>query len=375
MVSYVRADARIRNSPKIDFILLGSAVLLIAFGLSSLYSQGVQHKDLAFFHKQLIYLVLGVIPFTIFFTIDPKRWISLVNVLYIINVIGLIAVLKIGTSLNGAERWINIGPFQFQPSEMAKIVTVLTLSTFYIARRDSITQFSTFILGGLHVLLPMILIVKQPHLGATMVIASIWFWITIIAGVPWKFILGATGIALFILIGAIISPKILPGFIHSYHEKRITAFLDGGSNQGSDYQTTRALIALGVGGVTGDGYAKGTQGDYIPEQPTDFVFTILGEELGLIGSSLLVLTYCVLFYRLWILCATTEDLYFRMIVTGILAIISFHTFVNLFMVTKLLPVIGLWLPFMSYGGTALWLCMSCIGLALNISRRIDDVRF
>jgi len=372
MMAVLGSKRRLKSQTSIDYYLLAATIILTLFGLTSLYSQGSHVGSFIFFRKQILNLTLGFIPAIALYLINPKFWIRVANVLYVINLLGLIAVLKMGTSVNGSERWINLGPLEIQPSELAKLFIILTLASFYAIRVDSIEKPSTFFIGLVHVLIPMILIIKQPHLGATMVLAFVWFAISAIAGVPWKFLIGALVVAVLVLGVGIMSPKLMPGLIHGYHEKRLDAFIDGGSNKGSDYQTTRAMIALGVGGVTGDGFGKGSEGPYIPEQQTDFIFTVLGEELGLVGSILLVFSYGLLFYRLWLLTVHSSDVYYRMIGIGLLSMLSFHTFVNLLMVTKLLPVIGLWLPFMSYGGTAMWLCMSSIGLALNLSRREAD---
>jgi rod shape determining protein RodA len=172
-------------------------------------------------------------------------------------------------------------------------------------------------------------------------------------------------------------PAFQDRFLRDYQRDRIERTQGVRDVRGSDYQTWRAEIAFGVGGVTGEGFLRGEQkrGRFIPEQHNDFILTVLGEEGGLVGTSILVCCFAVFFYRIFLIMFQATEFFYRLVATGIFAVLAFHTVVNTFMVVQLLPVVGLWLPFMSHGGTALWLCLACLGLLLNIRSRERPILF
>ncbi|MBS1717520.1 MAG: rod shape-determining protein RodA [Armatimonadetes bacterium] len=345
-----------------DPFLLLSAAILIAFGLALIFSEGFSRGDLSSFRKQMVFFAIGLIPFGLFLRIHPRSWIHLSSYLYGLNLLMLSAVLVVGRRSHNAQRWIEFHGFEFQPSEMAKLLIILTLAAFFLNRRDQIHKFSTFALSFLHVLVPLVLIMKQPSLGASLVLLATWLSICLVAQVPLKFVLGSGGAIVLMLVMAIQFQWLKP-----YQLERVEGLMHGNS-QSNKYQALRAEIAFGSGGLGGTGYLKGEQkrGGYIPEQNTDFIFTVMGEEGGLVGCTLVLAAFGFLFYRIWLVVVGTQDLYYRMIAAGILGLLAFHTFVNLGMVLQLLPVVGQWLPFLSYGGTALWLCMACIGLLLSV---------
>jgi len=356
-----------------DWLLIVATLLLIVIGMMSLYSEGYTHDGDSNFRKQLVNTAIGVVPFSIFAFIAPHIWRRFVNVIYVVNVLTLLAVFVVGAHKKGAERWIPVGPIQFQPSEMAKILTILSLAAFYANRQNSIQKPSTFWLGFLHISVPLVLVLMQPQLGATLVILVCWVAISLVAGVPVKFFAYIAATAL-ILGGAL---AVFHGqLLHSYQWSRITGFFNHDA-KGKSYQTDQAEIAFAEGGLTGVGFLRGERkaGHFIPEQHDDFIFTVMGEEGGLVGCTLVLAAYGFFFYRLWLVMFQATDPYYKMIVGGLFAALSFHTFVNIAMVLHILPVVGLWLPFLSYGGTAMWMCMSSVGLALNIRRRERPLLF
>lgn len=365
-----------RKVPRFDFWLVLSTALLMLIGLMSLYSEGISRDGGADFKKQVMFTVIGILPFAFFAAIHPRNWLRLSKLLYGVNMLALVAVLALGSKKKGAERWIDIGPMQLQPSEIAKLLTVLTLAAFFATRLDSIRKPSTFALSFLHILPPLLLILKQPHLGAALVITVSWLAISLIAGVPIRYILVpivgmvAIGTAIFTV------PSVSKLFLHGYQEQRVIG-LQSKDTQGKNWQTDRAEIAFGVGGVAGTGYLHGEQkrGHFIPEQHNDFVFTVIGEEGGLIGCTMALAIFGFFFYRIWLVMFLATEPFYKMVAGGIFAALFFHTFVNVAMVLQLVPVVGLWLPFLSYGGTALWLCMACVGLLVNIRRREKPLLF
>lgn len=370
------ARAGDQRRPRFDVWLLISTLVLLTVGLMSLYSEGASRDNGSDFKKQLLFAVMGIIPFVVFATVHPKVWMRGSYVLYGINVVSLLAVRVLGSTKKGAERWIEVGPIQFQPSEMAKLLTVITLAAFFAMRQDSIRQLSTFVRSFFHILPILVLILMQPHLGAAMVIVISWFAISLVSGVQVKHLAGAVGLFAILAVSVLTIPAVSSKILHGYQEGRIKA-LNGKDVKGSNWQTERAEIAFGVGGVVGTGYLKGEQkaGHFIPEQHNDFVFTIVGEEGGLVGCTVVLAAFGFFFYRIWLVMFVASEPYYKMIAAGIFAALFFHTFVNIAMVLQLVPVVGLWLPFLSYGGTALWLCMACVGLLLNIRRREKPLLF
>lgn len=368
-----------RRVSRVDFWLILATLILLTVGFMSLFSEGSTRDGGANFRKQVINCVIGLVPFGIFASVSPRFWQRVAVPLYTVNLLMLMAVLAMGKSAKGAGRWIDIGPTQFQPSELAKLLIVLTLATFYAARQDRITHVSTFGLGLLHAVVPAFLIFRQPHLGAFTVIMVAWFAISLVAQVPLRYLLGVLG-TILVMAGTVVTvPAIGDRVLDKYQRDRWEGITQKGGKdvRGKDWQTDRAAIALAVGGVSGAGYGNGQQkaGHFIPEQHNDFIFTVVGEEGGLIGASLVLAAFGFFFYRIFLIMHLATDLYYRMIAAGIFAVLGFHTFVNIAMVLKLVPVVGLWLPFLSYGGTALWLCMACVGLLLNIRRREKPLLF
>lgn len=349
-----------------------SAALLLLVGLMSLYSIDQSSEGSRHFMKQLLRLAIGAVPFAAFFFVRPDFLRRYATLLYGINIALLVLVLAVGSHGGGAQRWINIGPVDFQPSEMSKILTVITLAAFFSNRQEEADRLGTFVLSVLHVALPMILIFLQPHFGAALVMLVAWLGVAIAAKVKSRFMLGAVGVA-GILVGTVL---LIPGLLKPYQLQRIQAMF-GGDSKGNLFQVERAEMAFAAGGATGAGYLKGEfkVPGFVPEQHTDFIFTVIGEEGGLIGCTLVLAGFGFFFYRVWRVAHLADDPFYRMVAAGLFAVLAFHTVVNLGMNLQLLPVVGLWLPFMSYGGTAIWLCLSSVGLLLNIERRARPILF
>jgi rod shape determining protein RodA len=355
--------------------MIVSALILTLVGLASIYSATLGMKG-GEFKKQVMFVGIGLIPMAIFAFVNPRIWARISPFIYIINVLALAAVLVMGDSAKGAERWIQLGPMRFQPSEMTKLLSVLTLATFYSSRQDRIKELSTFLLGMLHIAVPAALIFLQPHLGATLLMIAVWLAMSLVAGIPPKFLFGI--LAFFVAFSSLVwfVKPIRHIVLRDYHVKRIEALLGGGKDvKGDDWQVQQGFYAFAAGGVAGTGYLQGPQKGRVPEQQNDFIFTVIGEEFGLLGCVVVLGLFALLFYRLWLGLVFAADFYYQMILAGILTVLSFQLFVNLSMVLKIIPVVGLWCPFLSSGGTALWLCMSMIGLAVNVRTRERAVLF
>jgi rod shape determining protein RodA len=365
-----------RNGPRIDWGVALSAFALITVGLMAIYSEGVTRDGGADFRKQVLFTIIGLVPMAILFMVKPDFWLRIRPTLYCVNLVVLSAVFVFGSKKKGADRWIEIGFMQFQPSEMAKLLTVITLAGFFATHQDAIEKPTTFFRSFLHILPPLALVLLQPHLGAAMVIIVSWLAVSLIGGVPWKYLGIAVGILCALGAGVLTIPSMSAKLLHSYQQERIEG-LKAKDSKGKNWQTDRAEIAFGVGGLLGSGYLKGEQkaAHFIPEQHNDFIFTVVGEEGGLFGCTIVLGLFGCLFYRIWLVMFRAQETYYKMLAAGIFAALLFHTFVNIAMLLQLVPVVGLWLPFVSYGGTALWLCMASVGLVLNVARLERPILF
>lgn len=325
-----------------------------------------------YFMKQLLRVVIGFVPLLVLYFVNPHVWRRFAVPLYILNIGLLLLVLAVGKTGGGAQRWLEIGPFDFQPSEMGKLSIVVTLSAHFMWRIKDVQKLSTFLLSFVHVLVPLVMVFKQPHLGATLVILVAWLTISLIAGVRLVYLFATVALILGLFAFALKTP----GILKPYQKERVRALFSA-DESGNAYQTARAEVAFGSGGLMGSGFLKGEQkkAEVIPEQHTDFVFTVVGEEAGLFGSTVVLFGFAFFLYRIWLVMSRAKDPFHRMVTAGLFAVFAFHTVVNLGSVLHLLPVVGLWLPFLSYGGTLIWLCMSSLGLLLNISQREGATMF
>ncbi len=350
-------------------MFVGAVVVLILFGLMAIFSVNQASPGDNMFKKQLMLLLMGIVPFLVFLLTPSMIWHRIVNFLYAINVGMLALVIIKGSTAGGAQRWLDIGPIQFQPSEMSKIITVITLSVFFSKRREDVGNGWTFALSFLHVLPTLYLVFRQPHLGATVTIFVSWLVICFIAQVPWKQIIGF--LMALILVGTVLGATLL----RDYQKERLRTLVSKTKDdQKEHYQQDQAMIAIGVGGTLGQGFLKGEQRERraVPEARNDFIFTVIAEEGGFFGSALVMFTFAAFFIRGWMLALKMSDLFARMACVGVLTVLAFHWIVNTAMNLGIGPVIGLWLPFISYGGTALWLCLACVGLVINLNARSEE---
>jgi rod shape determining protein RodA len=365
----INAQARPVYGPskRLDWALILLTALLCFAGLMSLFSLDKDSHAWKYFPKQAVFAVIGVgiMAFFTFIQADvwKKRWIYL----YGINIFLLVLILVIGKEQYGAQRWIDLGVIDLQPSELSKIFMSICLAAFFADHEEEVNRLSLFAKSFLLILPVLVLLMMQPHLGATMGIIVIWMAIGLAAGVPWKFPLITTAAVLLALVGAFFSPKLPTQF--EYMRERIIAKLQP-DPQGNDYQVKQAEIAIGSGQIMGAGIARGEQkhGGFIPLQQNDFIFTVIGEEGGFVGSVLLLGVFASFLLRGWWTGIKAQSLFGRLIVTGLVTVLGFHFIVNMGMNLGITPVVGLWLPFISYGGTALWMCMASVGLILSVHR-------
>ncbi len=361
-----------RHFTRLDWWMVLAACLLMGMGLLSLYS--IDHAaNSDYFTKQMLRVVIGVVPFAVFWLVKPDFWRRWAGPLYLINLSLLVLVLVAGRSRNEAQRWLEVGPLDFQPSELAKLLIAITVAAYFV--RESARGpigLGTFLKSFFHVAIPMALIFKQPHLGSTLVIGVMWLAMSIAAGVRLRYAVGAVVLGVVALAAAFF----IPGILSAYQRERVLGLFNP-DPRGSGYQVERGLVAIGSGGLTGKGFLKGEQKSlkFIPEQQTDFIITVIGEEGGLVGCTIVLLVFGLLLVRIWLIVFQGAEPFDRIVAAGLLAMFAFHLTANLGMVLRLLPVVGLWLPFMSFGGTAIWLCMAAIGLLLNLRSRSEVAEF
>lgn len=354
-------------SKGLDWWLIAATCILLFFGLTALHSVDSARYNNQFFPKQVVFAFIGFVLMVAAALIRPDVWRRFWPWLYGVNILLLLAVILVGKEGFGAQRWIDIGPMQLQPSEFTKILMALSLAGFFTANKDQIDRPSVFIQSGLLVLPVVVLLLLQPHLGATMCIVMIWVASGLSAGVGWKWPVGAL-LGIIVLLGAAFaSPKLPERF--EYMKERLVAKLRP-DEKGNAYQQNQAVTAIGAGQLMGAGLNRGEKksSGFIPMQHNDFIFTVVGEEGGFVGSAIVLLAYGFFFFRVWWTGVKARSTFGRLVSVGLLAVLSFHTVVNIGMNLGLTPVVGLWLPFMSSGGTALWMCMISVGLLLAIHR-------
>jgi len=336
--------------------VIGFAFVVLLFGLVCLFAIQ-RHRDDPVFSKQILFLAVGTVAFIGCRRLRLEAIPHFVPVLYGINLLNLVSIFFIGDERNGATRWIDIGPLQFQPSEMAKILFILTLSAYW-ARADRDPKQLGSVLGSLAHALPIAaLIFLQPHLGGATSIMVIWAVITVAAGAKWRHIL-------LIFAGLVLMASTL---LLGYQKDRLLAMVNPNEG-GNKYQQTQAAIAFANGGVLGEGFLRGeqTKGGYVPFQDTDFIYSAVGEQFGLFGAALVLIAFLGMFFTMLLIARSAQSPMAKNVAMGVLGVLAFHTIANIGMVIGVTPVVGLWLPLMSYGGTALIICMAMLGLVMAV---------
>lgn len=334
---------------------------LVVIGSAFIYSAA--YHDSGFYEtKQLFWVIVAVAVFfsTAFFGYRPLLGMS--YLLYALAIISLVLVLLLGDSHLGAQRWVSLGPIAFQPSEFAKLATILALANFLGSYNRWEKEGRIFLAASVMALLPFVLIVKQPDLGTSLIFIPMLIAMLLIWGLRYHYFIFA---ALTGLIGA---PPMW-GFLKDYQRKRILVFLDPGRDPlGAGYTAIQSKIAVGSGGLFGKGYMAGTQSQlqFVPEHHTDFIFCVIGEEWGFAGALLLLILYGLLFRAAFQVVEHTTDIKAKLLVAGIAAVIFSQLFINIGMTIGLMPITGITLPLISYGGSSLVVTAIALGLILSV---------
>jgi rod shape determining protein RodA len=292
--------------------------------------------------------------------ISPQKLERVALLLYVLGVMLLIGVALFGTMSHGARRWLNIGFTQIQPSELMRIAMPMMLA-WYFASREGKPSAANFIIAGFLLAVPVALIMKQPDLGTSLLIASSGFYVLFLAGLSWKFLVGAT-VSLLALM------PIFWSMLHDYQRTRIEILFDPTQDPlGAGYHTIQAIIAIGSGGATGKGWLNGTQTqlDFLPERTTDFIFAVFSEEFGFLGNMLLLGLFSLIIIRGLMIASQAQSTFSRLLAGAITLNFFSYAFVNMGMVSGILPVVGVPLPLISYGGTSM--VTLCLGFGILMS--------
>lgn len=351
-----------------DYSFFAICTAIFFIGILNLYSathaQGLGPEEGLYKNQIVWFLFSWAIGVGVSF-IHPKNFYKLAYLAYFISVMLLAVVLVVGHSALGGQRWIGLGPIKFQPSETTKIAMVLLLSRWFSkANPEQETGLRELIIPFLFTFIPAIMIIIQPDLGTGMLVMIIFFIITFYRKLKFKTIL-------LIAIVGIVGSSVMYNFgLRDYQKKRITTFIDPEFDaKGSGYNAIQSKIAIGSGQFLGKGFRKSSQGalNYLPENHTDFIFAIFNEEHGLVGSVFLISLYLYLFYKLIMLAQNVNKMFDSIVVIGVLAIFFAHTMINMSMVSGLMPIVGVPLPLMSYGGSNLLTFGICLGIVTSIS--------
>jgi rod shape determining protein RodA len=359
----------------LDYKLVLAMLALLGLGFAAISSAGRGHSSgLAFVERQASWAVIGFGLFVLGLAIDHHTYLRAAKGIYVANLLLLASVFAgIGHQAKGAQRWIGIGPFALQPSEFAKLFLVITLAAFLVRNQANIREFRVVVKSFLHLAVPMLLIFKQPDLGTALVLTAVWFGMLFIGGADIKHLAAFFATGLLLGVGMWHA-----GVLKDYQKARLESFINPDADpRGSGYHIRQSRIAIGSGRFYGKGLFHGTQSQlrFIPEQHTDFIFTVIGEELGFIGAATVVILYFILLWRGLVTMEENEDPGGRLIAAGIVSMFFFHVMVNIGMTLGIMPVTGVPLPLLSYGGSSLLASMLSLGVLAGIYARRHKITF
>ena len=356
-----------------DFLLLLLVMSLAGAGLLAMYSSGFDHGTRFTDHARNMLIAAGLL--FVVAQVPPLQLMKVAVPLYTLGVLLLVAVALFGITKKGATRWVNVG-VTIQPSELLKIATPLMLA-WWFQRREGNLRASDFVISFVLLLIPVGLIMKQPDLGTSLLVMAAGLSVIFFAGLPWKLIvppvlLGVLGIFLIIWY----EPKLCADgvswyFLHDYQRTRVCTLLDPTRDPlGKGFHIIQGMIAIGSGGVWGKGFMAGTQThlEFIPERTTDFIFAAYSEEFGLLGNLFIIVCFLLLVWRGLAIAIHANSLFARLMAAAVAMIFFTYSFVNMGMVSGILPVVGVPLPFISYGGTAMVTLGLALGVLMSVSR-------
>jgi rod shape determining protein RodA len=357
-----------------DGPLLTAILLLAAFGLTTMYSAGFDHGTRFVDHGRN--MMIAVVILWLVAQVPPHRLMALAVPIYLVGVALLVATALFGVTRKGATRWLNIGPTVIQPSEILKLATPLMLA-WWFQRCEGKLRLPEWAIAATILLVPFLLVAKQPDLGTAILILSAGLYVLFFAGLSWKLIVPvllagvAAIVALVVSEPTICQPGVNWPLLKDYQQQRVCTLLDPAKDPlGKGFHILQGMIAIGSGGLTGKGFMQGTQThlEFIPERTTDFIFAAFSEEFGLAGTIGLLLAFTFLIFRGLFIAGVAPTLFARLLAGSITLSIFTYVFVNMGMVSGILPVVGIPLPFVSYGGTAMVTMGLALGMLMSIAR-------
>lgn len=368
-------------------LLLGASLLIMSTASINVIKSDPYH----YVKTQIVWIISGLIIAAVAAAIDYEHWRKLNWWIYGLNILLLVLVFVVGASAKGAQRWIPVaGGFSIQPSEFAKVLLIITFAHFLSDKRGKLNNFKDFITPLLFVMPPTLLIFLQPDLGTALVFGAIFIGMMFVAGAnPLKFgaiIIGTitTAITAVYLHFATNLPwplsylQGIPLPLKDYQLNRLLVFMDPAKDTSGDgYHVIQSVWAIGSGGLWGKGYRGGTQGqlNFLPEHHTDFIFSVLGEEFGFIGTSIILFIFCIFLLRMITVGMKARDDYGMLITAGVVSMITFHILVNVGMASGIMPVTGIPLPFLTSGGSSMWANMLAVGFVLSVGLRGERPMF
>ena len=356
-----------------DFLLLLFIAMLAGAGLLAMYSAGFDHGTRFVDHGRNMLIAAGLL--FVLAQISPQQLMKVAVPLYTLGVVLLVAVALFGITKKGATRWVNVGVV-IQPSELLKIATPLMLA-WWFQRREGNLRASDFVIAFVLLMVPVGLIMKQPDLGTSLLVMAAGLSVIFFAGLPWKLIVPPVLLALVgIFLIVWFEPQLCADgvswyFLHDYQRTRVCTLLDPTRDPlGKGFHIIHGMIAIGSGGVWGKGFMAGTQThlEFIPERTTDFIFAAYSEEFGLIGNLFIIVGFLLLVWRGLAISMNANSLFGRLMAAAVAMIFFTYAFVNMGMVSGILPVVGVPLPFISYGGTAMVTLGLALGVLMSVSR-------
>lgn len=353
----------LKKLKKMNNYLLVNALIIVAISVSTIYSATIS-KGESFYIKETIWGVIGVVAYFVVSFIDYRKYFKYYKLLYVLNIILLASVLIFGVSRLGAQRWISLGPISIQPGEVGKVLIVITLSAFLATNfREKFIGFRGIIIAGLHIAPILLLILKQPDLGTTLIIVMTCGVIMFMYNLEWKTII-------FLAVsGGIFVPFSYFFLLKDYQRQRVLTFLNPESDLlGSGWNVTQSMIAIGSGELYGKGFLNSTQSKlrFLPEAHTDFIVSVFLEERGFLGGVVLFVLYIILIMQILYIADTTKDSFGKLVCYGIGSIFFFHFVINVGMTMGIMPVTGKPLLLMSYGGTSLLISFIMLGIVQSI---------
>jgi len=353
---------------ELDWILIAASVLLVAFGLLSIYSSSLKGGDFFNFQKQLIFAGIGLVLMFLFSSLDYRIFKNdpyLILILYIISCLALVGLFFFAPEIRGVRGWYKIGPISLDPIEFSKVILIILLAKYFSRYHVELYRISHIILSGAYVLLPGVLIFLQPDLGSVLILVILWLTILFISGIKMRsfFLLVLCGILVFALGWSFL--------LKDYQKERILSFITPAADPlGANWSQIQAKIAIGSGGLLGQGLGQGSQTQYgfLPEPQTDFIFASIAEEFGLVGVIVLLTLFSILISRIIKIALNSESNFPRLFASGFAVILISQIFINISMNLGLLPVIGIPLPLVSYGGSSLIMVFVTLGILQNIKK-------